>query len=268
MMCVQGIPELRKKFGYIEKLKTEQIKKILEEGQRYNCPSISFHGDNEPFLAPEMTDWFKMARDHGFIDIMVNTNGSTIDRELARKIVESGVTRLRFSLDAISKETFEIVRRSKELPQIMKNIEMFIEVRDEMNSPLPKVGVNFIKMAANIHELEPFIEYWNPKVDYIVIQDYMTHDVKGDYGHLDIDNRNPLADFKCVFPWQRVFIRGDGDVLPCCTAFSTYMKIGNIYEDSIYNIWQSKKARDLRKLQAEGRYMENEYCLECSRSGT
>jgi MoaA/NifB/PqqE/SkfB family radical SAM enzyme len=68
-MCTQGIPELKEKFGYDESLATEDIRRILEEGHRHGCPSVSFQGDNEPFLVKSIPNWFAMARDLGYLDI-------------------------------------------------------------------------------------------------------------------------------------------------------------------------------------------------------
>src|SRR5262249_41721678 len=56
-MCTQGIPELKQKFGYEQQLSTEDVNRILEEGRRYGCPSVSFQGDNEPFLIKSLPTW-------------------------------------------------------------------------------------------------------------------------------------------------------------------------------------------------------------------
>lgn len=136
-----------------------------------------------------------------------------------------------------------------------------------MGSELPRVGVNFVKMAANVNEMEAFAAYWNEKADYVVLQDFMTPDIEGEYEQLDVGQRDPVPGFKCAQPWQRLYIRGNGDVTPCCAMFSSYLKLGNIKESSLYDLWNSRKARDLRKLHAEGRYNENEVCLKCSKAG-
>ena len=266
-MCTQGIPELKEKFGYSESLKTPDIAKILNEAKEYGCPSISFQGDNEPFLIKEIPKWFAMAKDAGFIDIMVNTNGSAMNERLARDIIESGLTRIRFSLDAITKSTYENIRVGGNFDKTMKNIDLFLAVRERMGSKLPRVGVNFVRMAENSHEAIDFTNYWSKKVDYVVIQDFMTPDVEGDYGHLDVVDRLPTKEFKCQQPWQRLYIRGNGDVTPCCAMFSSYLKLGNLHKSSLYSLWNSDAAKSLRQLHAQGRYRENPICLKCSKNG-
>lgn len=267
-MCVQGIPELKEKFGYSERMTTGEIIKILEEGRKYNCPSISFQGDNEPFLIREITDWFALAKDYGFLDIMVNTNGSVMNDKIAEKIIRSGLTRIRFSLDAVTEVTYSKIRIGGKYRNIIANIELFLRKRKELISDLPKVGVNFVRMKENKHELEDFILFWNNKVDYLVIQDFMSPDVEGDYSYgAEGMSGQGKSVFKCTQPWQRLYIRGNGEVTPCCAMFSLYLKLGDIASDSLYELWNSKAAKELRRLHAEGRYAENYVCLKCSKSG-
>ena len=266
-MCTQGVPELKQKFGYSERLETVDIARIIEEAKRVGCPSISFQGDNEPFLIKQIPDWFRMAKDAGFLDIMVNTNGSVMNERLAVRIIESGLTRLRFSLDAVTEQTYSKIRIGGSFEKVCRNIELFLRIREKMKSPLPKVGVNFVKMAVNAHEVDRFKEYWAPKVDYVVIQDFMSPDIQGNYKHLDVADRSPVPEFRCQQPWQRLYIRGNGDVTPCCAMFSSYLKLGNINQNSLTALWKSPQARELRKLHAEGRFRENPVCLKCSKNG-
>ncbi|MCR9140716.1 MAG: radical SAM protein [bacterium] len=264
-MCVQGIPALRDKFGYEEAMTTEKITGILKEAQKYNCPSISFQGDNEPFLIREIVDWFKLAADHGFLDIMVNTNGSIMTERLAEQIIKSGLTRIRFSLDAITEETYSKIRLGGVFEKTMRNIDLFLRKREELGSELPKVGVNFVRMKQNEHEVDDFVKYWNDRVEYVVIQDFMTPDTEGDYEDLSGHREEKEDTFKCNQPWQRLYIRGNGEVTPCCAMFSSYLKMGDIGETSLKDIWDSSAAKELRKLHAEGRYHENPVCLKCSK---
>ncbi len=266
-MCTQGNPELIDKFGYPEQLRTADILKILDEAQRYHCPSISFQGDNEPFLIKELPDWFAQARTRGFLDIMVNTNGSVMTQKLAERVVSSGLTRIRFSLDAVTPDTYAKIRIGGNFTRVMKNIELFLEVRRTLGSPLPRVGVNCVRMAANADEIEEFKTYWSERVDFVVVQDFMTPDTEGDYHHLDVATRPSVDNFRCAQPWQRLYIRGNGDVTPCCAMFSSYLKLGNIHNTSLHELWNSAPARELRMLQATGRYAENPVCLKCSKNG-
>ncbi|MGK5091857.1 radical SAM protein [Deltaproteobacteria bacterium TL4] len=266
-MCTQGNPELKAKFGYPERMTTGKILKLLKEAQKFHCPSVSFQGDNEPFLMKDLIHWFELAREHGFLDIMVNTNGSVMTEALAERTIRSGLTRLRFSLDAITEETYAKIRINGKFERTMRNIALFLQKKKELQADLPLVGVNFVRMKQNEHEIEAFVEYWNDRVDFIVLQEFMTPDTEGEYEHLSGESKLAVHNFQCNQPWQRLYIRGNGEVTPCCAMFSRYLKLGEIQTSSLESLWNGPAIKALRKLHAEGRYAENPVCLKCSKSG-
>ncbi|HPN83949.1 MAG TPA: radical SAM protein [Victivallales bacterium] len=265
-MCARNT-RTEKKFYYKERLNTERILRILREGADNNCPSVSFQGDNEPFLIDEITDWFGIAKGMGYLDIMVNTNGTIMSDELAEKIIKSGLTRLRFSMDAIKEETYFKIRGGDLLPKIKENVLKFLEIKDKLKSDLPFVGVNFLKLRENSHELEDFIQFWRDKADFIVLQDFITPDIYGDYNAMDIETRQKSALFKCNQPWQRLYIRGNCDVCPCCAMFCSYLKLGNLNHSSLKEMWHSKKMKGLREIHKNGLYYKNKVCNKCTKSG-
>ena len=77
-------------------------------------------------------------------------------------------------MDALTPETYSKVRvGSIKLDRVIKNIETFLELRSKGNYKLPLVGVSFVKMKQNEHELENFINFWKNKVDMISIQSWV-----------------------------------------------------------------------------------------------
>ena len=156
--CPIGQPEAYTKYISSEKMDPNLYQKIILEGEKYHCPSMEPQGTNEPFLDQNLEDYIRFAADHGFIDIMLNTNGTLLSEERTRKFLKSGITRVRFSLDAATKETYEKVRLGAKYDVTMKNIERFLEIKKQEKLELPVVGVNFCKTKFNEHEEEAFIE--------------------------------------------------------------------------------------------------------------
>ena len=101
---------------------------------------------------------------------MLNNNGSAFTKRRAEQILDSGLTRLRFSLDAATPETYAKVRvGSIHLNKVIKNIEYFLELKEKKNYKLPIVGVS--QMSHNEHEVDDFIKFLKDKVDIIVTKD-------------------------------------------------------------------------------------------------
>jgi len=265
--CPIGTPEAFKKYISAEKMSWSLYEKIILEGEKYGCPSVEPQGTNEPLLDQDLEKQIRFASDHGFLDIMLNTNATILSESRSRTMLKSGITRIRFSLDAATKETYEKVRVGAKFEVTMKNIEKFLQIKKEEKLDLPVVGVNFVKTKFNEHEEEKFIEMWADKVDFVVIQEFQPPELDGDYSAFlpsKSDYRGILMnDFHCQQPWQRVLIRSTGEVCPCCAFFSTEISLGNVKENSIHQLWNGMEMRTLRKLHKDGNYTENPWCKKC-----
>ena len=96
---------------------------------------------------------------------MLNNNGSAFTKKRAEEILDSGLTRLRFSLDAATPETYSKVRvGSIPLEKVIKNIEYFLELKERKNYKLPIVGVSFCVMKHNEHEVDDFFNFGKIKL--------------------------------------------------------------------------------------------------------
>jgi radical SAM protein with 4Fe4S-binding SPASM domain len=265
--CPIGSPEAHEKYITTEKMPQEIFERIILEGEKYGCPSVEPQGTNEPLLDQDLEKQIKFASDHGFMDIMLNTNATLLSESRARSMLKSGITRIRFSLDAATKETYEKVRLGAKYEVTMKNIETFLKIKKEEKYDLPVVGVNFVKQRANQNEEKEFINTWMDKVDFIVVQEFQTPDVDNDYSDFlptESDYREKLVnDFRCQQPWQRILVRSTGEICPCCAFFSTELSLGNIKNNTIHKLWNGEEMRNLRQLHKNGNWAENSWCKKC-----
>ena len=57
----------------------------MNQGSEYGCPSLSPQGNNEPFLIKDLHKYIEYAHNKGFIDIMLNNNGSAMPKKKLSK---------------------------------------------------------------------------------------------------------------------------------------------------------------------------------------
>jgi radical SAM protein with 4Fe4S-binding SPASM domain len=65
----------------------------------------------------------------------------------------------------------------------------------------------------------------------------------------------------CSKPWDHVSIEINGDVYFCCYSNRPKGMIGSLQANSLAEIWESKKARAIRKKMVEGKIPFA--CLDC-----
>ena len=265
--CIIGHKKDVEQYYEGDYLNFEDFKKIVDEGSEYNCPSISPQGNNEPFLIKNLHKYISYAHKKGFIDIMLNNNGSAMPKKKAQQILDSGLTRIRFSLDAITPETYAKVRvGSISLERVHRNINDFLELKEKGNYKLPVVGVSFCKLKQNEHELDDFVKYWQPKVDIVTIQKFMPPTLDKEkykkYYSSDQYYEEPVDKFSCVQPYQRLVFRNEF-MYPCCTSFNKDLSLGSLKNTTIYKAWHSKKMQELRAIHKEGNFQKNKTCNAC-----
>ena len=67
----------------------------------------------------------------------------------------------------------------------------------------------------------------------------------------------------CLLPWFSLYIAVNGDVRPCCSfAEGNVCNLGNLFEQSFAEIWNSEEYRRLRR-QALGRKLTYFICRNC-----
>lgn len=271
-MCSIGNPDANAKYISDKKMSWETYEKIILEAEKHGCPSICPQGTNEPLLTPNLEEHIRFAANHGFMDIMMNSNATLLTEERSRKLLKSGLTRIRFSLDAVTKETYQKIRIGADFDKVMANIERFLKIKESEGYELPVVGVNFCKMKINEREVNDFIDTWKDRVDFVAIQNFTPPELQSDFtGFIPTDsefNRAMLDDFHCEQPWQRVYVKNNGEVCPCCTFFNEELTLGNIANHTIHELWNSPKMKTLREIHKQGKFYENPVCLSCVKCTT
>ena len=66
----------------------------------------------------------------------------------------------------------------------------------------------------------------------------------------------------CIHPWVGMYVDPAGEVYPCCVG-NTDGSFGNVKNNSLVEIWNSAKYKDVRKTMMEGKFPKS--CGECER---
>lgn len=262
-MCYLGIPEYKRQFGRQGIMSMEAFRRIVDEAEQYETPSMLLNGVNEPLLDERLVERIRYASDHGFVDIHLHTNGELLTDELSHQLIDSGCTRLMVSLDAFSAETFSQIRVGGNYDKVVANCNRFLEIRRQRGADLPLFRTSFVRQKLNEHEIQAFVDYWAPRADYVHLQTYMELiDVRGYNYYSEADKAVPSA-FRCEQPWYAMFIRPKGDAHPCCSFMNYYLPMGNTSTASLYEIWHASPYADLRQLHKRGEYARNDACRKC-----
>lgn len=204
-------------------------RKIIDEGAEKGLESIKINYDGEPLLYKRIVDAVKYAKDSGIRDIRINTNGDCLDKEMSMKLLDAGLTTLILSdygdhIQLLNGIVFSVVRL---------NYDCEFHV-NKTNRP----------------------EIWRP------ISERVDPPIYYDFSNM-IDNIQ-ASDFKCTYPWLRMLVLADGTCMACsCGSITTDQILGNVLNQSIAEMWHSKKMRQLRFCHDNGFSHHISFCRKC-----
>ena len=74
-------------------------------------------------------------------------------------------------------------------------------------------------------------------------------------------NSDPNPDkYYCTRPFEWFAVLDNGDVSPCCPPWIDGYRIGNLYKQSVDEVWNGEKAQAFRESILDGSF---KYCNKC-----
>jgi len=239
------------------------IEKVLNEadGRLY---AVELGYNTEPLLNTRILKIIAMCKQSGVLDIRMSTNGSLLENYDYNAIIESGLTQLQVSIDAVDNESYSLARQSDCYDKVVKSLNDFVIARDNAGSVLPRVRVTYVMTPENKHRAAYFKTQWENIADIIGFQDLMVYPDSG----LDVSSaglqRLEVDKYPgCYMPKVRMSIRSDGTVQPCCTVPGMRLHIGNIAKMSIETLWNSPAMQKIRSSHFDGTWTKNKICADC-----
>lgn len=242
------------------------FKKIIDEASAHQCPSISLMVNDEPLLVKDLDRRVAYAAEKGIMDIIMTTNGYLLNPEKIDRLIRAGVTRILFSIDAATEETYKKTRPGKgDFNRVLENIKAVRDYKLQHDLTIPFTRASCVVSGLNEHETELFLRTFGDLVDSVEFQPF------GKYYDRNVDliprsgERSFVSDFSCSEPWQKLIVRPNGDVLPCCSFYGYELVLGNMTTDSLYNIYNNEMANRIKD-DVKNKDYSFDACRNCSKS--
>jgi radical SAM protein with 4Fe4S-binding SPASM domain len=230
----------------------ELYKRIFENGIPY---AVKLNWRGEPLLHKQIVNMIRYAKKKGVLDVLMNSNGLLINKELIFDLAEAGLDWIIFSVDGATPETYNKIRQGGDFEKLVKNIILTQFVLMQVKNR-PKIRIQICEQPINQHEIEEWRELFGGYADQLRIGKLF--DPQGKAGY-----RIPQP-ISCNSPWQRLTIAWNGDIFCCPGDFLEKIKLGNIKDTSVREAWHSEQMNTLRKtLKRYGR-KASELCRKCT----
>ena len=236
------------------------FKKIIDEAVTHpEFKNAILYGLAEPLTDKGIFDKIRYAKEMG-VTVYTSTNASLLDEERANKVLDSGLDRLKISLDGNSKETYESIRRNLSFEKTCSNVTRFLEMKRKSGNEKPVVIMRMACTETTKPEIDSYVRRWRELSDSIRIASVANW---AGYNSYDI-RRNLSREIQpCPCLWETPAITWDGRVPLCFFDINNQFDLGDINKNTFYEIWNSKQVQKIRKNHMELKSSELPFCTRC-----
>ncbi len=230
------------------------FKKIIDEvAEKVFAVRLSLRG--ESLLHKDFIKCVQYAKSAGIKEVSTLTNGAKLEGEFALEIINAGIDWLTVSIDGVD-EVYESIRKPITFNQIVSNLSFINDYKRRKGLVKPVVKVQGIwpairknpeKYYSILSKISDLIAF-NPLIDYL----------SKDRDIVYVEN------FSCPQLYQRLVIGSDGRVMMCANDEDTKLPIGDVNNQTIYDIWNGELLTKYRKIHAnKDAYKSLPHCKEC-----
>lgn len=244
-----------KKNGHMGTIELSLFKKIIDEAEN-NIEFMSLASRGEPLISKNIIPMLKYT-ENKFLNLKINTNASLLTEEISHAILSDTVKTLVFSADAADPELYKKLRVNGSLKKILKNIEMFNNIKEKQYSNSKIITrVSGVKVN-NEQNFDSMKKLWGSLVDQVAFVDY--NPWESVYTSPKNEIKKPCSDL-----WRRMFIWWDGKVNPCDTDYKSILSKDNFPSISLKKIWKGENFNRLREMHLNNKRQSIFPCKSCT----
>jgi molybdenum cofactor biosynthesis enzyme MoaA len=202
---------------------------------------------NEPMLdkeLPERVAYIEKVK-KPFQYVKINSHGGLCTEDMAKRLLDSGIDRVNFSVQGIDPEVYEKIMGIK-FDIVVRNIERMIALRDKGNY---KTRLRVVMLdTAEVHPQLPAVRrFWRERGIKINLNQLENR------GHHDKIQSDAIAvrELKpfdwCDRMFQQVYILWDGRLVQCCADWEQSGIMGDLKQDSLSAVWNGETYQRYRK---------------------
>ena len=256
IMCPTQLSPLRKKI--MEPALFEKIAAQVAQLPELDWFFIGVHG--EPLLDKNLHRKVQFCKEIGLAPkVYITTNGSLLDDRRSRELLSADPGVVIFSIESIHAETYESIRKGLTHSTVVENLKTFLRVRNELDAKT-RVGVRFIESSTNRAEKEQYMAYWAPFIDTPGRGDFFSLDAIHNWGYGDsgvFHGSTPCAHSRMLT------VLSDGAAVFCCIDHDGTYQLGDAHTQTLVEIFNGAKAREMRHIQQSGQRHTLKMCSTC-----
>ena len=231
---------------------------------------IALHVKGEPLMHPELEEILNIC-DRNNVFVNITTNGTLLLEKVDTLSKSSSLRQINISLHSINKSKSEFLKTQE---QYLEDIFKATEILKKQNNPYISYRLwnlkNISKNDENISILKALEDKYKiknlheeaKKSEFIELDEkvFLNQDIE--FKWPDIEGKILRENGTCLGLRNQIAILSNGDVIPCCLDQNADIKLGNIFEESLEEILEKDKCKEIIKGFEESRLV-HKLCKTC-----
>ena len=243
----------------VQRMSDSLFASLIDQCAENGCGEVHLHNFGEPLLDRTLPERIAYAKHRGIRKVKIFSNGSLLNENVARALIEAGLDELKISIDGATKEEFERIRSPLRFDQVVSNVKRVVALRDALRSDMRVVVAccSTSDKTATLRCLERTVDHFS----FGKIHNWAGgHESSPQWGKRK--TRKP-----CARLWRTFTVLAGGEVALCCLDYDGQHVLGRIApKTSIRETWRSEAYAEVRRKHLRGQQDQIPLCRACSMS--
>jgi len=224
--------------------------------------SITLHGFGEPLLDPRLPERIS-ALSRRNIPSYFSCNPCNIKLDFIKQLFEAGTGYIKFAIDSLDDDEAKEIRGER--ADFKRSYQMVLEVlelKKQMKADTVIV-VTMLDFHNDSTKSAQFLDLWKGKDVYAFaksVDNKWLLEHKDETDKTKGENKSHYKRQYCEYAWTSITILADGSVVPCTQDINGTWVFGNVNNQSLRDIWNSRKYQEFRALQLSKDFPEEFMC--------
>lgn len=236
-------------------------RKVVDEIDHYGVEGLWLYDSGESILHPEFrknVDHISTKKHLGVI--WMSTNGEKFTEDIARFVINSKIDWINYSAHAVTEETYKTLIPQGNFTLVQNNLKKLYELKGKGK---PFIHCQMIEQETTKHETDAFIKAHYRKADLVSINMLEFCNLPNNaFGFIQRNRKELTSCFR--IDRNDCIIHSNGVVSVCDVDYNAGMGVGNINQNTLFDIWNGPLRKHILNLNAQGRMNELELCKTCT----
>lgn len=235
----------------------ELFRRLVSEAYALGAREIGLFAGSEPLTCKWLHEYVELCRQIGYEYQYISTNGALGDPDTFRRLLDSGLSSIKFSINAGTRESYKTIHGRDDFEKVLGNVRAVSEHRKTLETKV-YLGISFVAMSDTSDEFEMLSELLGSYVDEVLF--YEAYDQNG-----KIPGLGSVPFSECALPFNKLHISVEGYIKACCNDYDNLMAIDDITKLGLGAAWSSDRFRKLRRQHLDDT-LDGTLCGKCIRS--